>query len=199
VWYITSEVKRDLATDAAVREGRVERNFVGPADFFFRLYEAPPDPDGILFDNGMRFHGVDFLDSTGEHYLSGPLVTYHTGDKIRIRLWWSVDKQPTADYSIASYLTLPNRQIMDQFDGPPQVVSLEYPPQVPPPATSQWQPGKFYVEERELQMPLPDQGYLTTFRIYMTVYQWWDNTRIHAPGVDDDTSLLLKQFQIESW
>ena len=88
---------------------------------------------------------------------------------------------------------------MDQFDGPPQVVSLEYPPQVPPPATSQWQPGKFYVEERELQMPLPDQGYLTSFRIYMTVYQWWDNARIHAPGVNDDTWLLLKQFQIESW
>ena len=64
VWYVTAEGKRDPTTDAAVRKGRVERDFVGPADFFC-LYEAPPDPVGILFDNGMRFHGVDFLDSTG--------------------------------------------------------------------------------------------------------------------------------------
>jgi hypothetical protein len=124
VWYITFEGKRDTATDAAVREGRIEREFVGPANFFFRLYEAPPDPVGMLYENGMRFHGVDFLDSSGDHYLTGPLVTYHTDDTVRMRLWWSVDTVPTADYSISTYLAPPDHSIMSQFDGPPQVVSL---------------------------------------------------------------------------
>ncbi len=199
VWYVTFEGKRDPATDAAVREGRVEREFVGPANFFFRLYEAPPDPVGVLFDNGMRFHGVDFLDSSGQHYLTGPLVTYHTGDSVRMRIWWSVDRQITADYSIATSLTLPGGEVMDQFDGPPQVVSLEYPPQIPPLETSRWQPGQFYLEERTLVLPLPDKGYHTAFRVYMTVYQWWDNTRISAPGVNEDKLFLLQRFNIESW
>lgn len=30
-----------------VRAGRMERHFIGPAWFFFRLYETPPDPAGM--------------------------------------------------------------------------------------------------------------------------------------------------------
>ena len=196
IWYVTDETNRDPQTDQEVRSGRIERDFVGPANFFIRLYEAPPDPEGILFENGMRFHGMDVLDNTGLHEMEGPLVTYRDGDTVHIRLWWSVDKPPTFDYSIATYLSTHN-EIIDAVDGPPQVVSLGYPPELPPQETSQWIPGQYYVEERELKLLSPP--YNKTFRIFMTVYQWWDNTRISAPGVNSDTLLLIKQFYMESW
>jgi hypothetical protein len=96
-------------------------------------------------------------------------------------------------------LTLTNKRIINQFDGPPQTVSLEYPPNVPPQQTSQWQPGQYYIEEREITIPQTLDGYYTAFNIYMTVYQWWDNTRIAGPGVDADNLFLLKTFHLETW
>ena len=78
VWYITPEGKRDPATDAAVRKGRVERNFVGPADFFFRLYEAPPDPTKDSIRQRHAVSWIDFLDSTAENTIcrahSSPII-----------------------------------------------------------------------------------------------------------------------------
>jgi hypothetical protein len=199
VWYVTFEGKRDPVTDAAVRQGRLEREFVGPANFFFRLYEAPPDPEGVLFENGMRFHGMDVLDESGNIYHSGPLLTRHEGETLRVRLWWTVDETPPADYSVGLYLFERGRDMVDQTDSAPQVVSLEYPPDIPPQETSRWTPGRFYVEERELRLPYVETANLNTYRIYLTVYQWWDNTRLTAPGVDENRLLLLQTIRTETW
>jgi hypothetical protein len=198
VWYITFEGKRDPATDEAVRRGRVEREFVGPARFFFRLYEAPPDPVGILFNNGMRFHGIDMLDSSGHIALTGPLTTHHDYESFRVRLWWSVDHPLTADYSVGTYLIW-RGQLINQVDGAPQTVSLEYPPNIPPSQTSQWITGRYYIEERELHIPDFPDARPQVIDLDMAVYQWWDNTRISATEVDNNLLLFLKRLFVETW
>jgi hypothetical protein len=198
VWYITVEGQRDPAADQAVRQGRVEREFVGPSDFFFRLYEAPPDPKGILFDNGMRFHGIDILKPDGHIALTGPLTAQHDFSTVHIRLWWSVDRQPAQDYSVGTYLFF-RGGVVDQVDGAPHTISLEYPPHVPPPETSQWTPGHFYVEDRDLHIPDIIGANKWALDIYMAVYQWQDNTRISALGVDKDTLLHLQRLYAETW
>ncbi|MEO8609094.1 MAG: glycosyltransferase family 39 protein [Chloroflexota bacterium] len=198
VWYVTVEGHRDPATDQAVRAGRVEREFVGPSDFFFRLYEAPPDPVGILFDNGMRFHGMDILKDDGHIALTGPLLGQHDFSTVHIRLWWSVDRPPIEDYSVGTYLFF-RGGVVDQVDGAPHTISLEYPPNVPPPQTSQWTPGHFYIEDRDLHIPDIIGANKWALDIIMAVYQSQDNTRISAPGVDKDNLLRLKRFYVETW
>lgn len=67
VWFVTADGWEDPALAASVREGRVAGRFVGPWDFLTRLYEAPPDADGVLFENGMRFHGADMVQPDSPH------------------------------------------------------------------------------------------------------------------------------------
>ena len=66
-----------------------------------------------------------------------------------------------------------------------------------PPETSRWQPGKLYIEERELKLPYP----LTTgtYDIRLAVYQWWDSVRIAAPGTDENTMLRLGSVWVKAW
>jgi len=198
VWYVTFENKRDPETDQRVRQDRLERYFVGPAYLFFRLYEAPPDSQGILFDNGMRFHGADILDESSEIYQSGPLVSRHENETVRLRLWWSVDKPPTNDYSVGLYL-MSGMRVVSQVDGPPYVVTLEYPPDLPPQETSRWQPGRYYTEERELTVPDELNARRNAYQIFLSVYQWWDNERVNAPGLDAERLLLLQSIYNETW
>src|SRR5689334_15035527 len=101
VWYVTGSAPPNPQLQAMVADGRVNERFVGPAGCKFTLYEAPPDSKGILFENGMRFHGMDVMD--GERPWSAPLVR-HEGETIRLRLWWTVDRTPDLDYSINTYV-----------------------------------------------------------------------------------------------
>jgi hypothetical protein len=66
-----------------------------------------------------------------------------------------------------------------------------------PQATSQWTTGRYYIEERELILPYPAANW--TFDIDLTVYQWWDNVRIEAPGVGQDGLLRLESVPITAW
>ena len=48
-------------------------------------------------------------------------------------------------------------------------------------------------------LPLPYPLARQTLRLYLVVYQWWDNTRIPAPGVDEDTLLFLRPVYVAAW
>ena len=162
--------------------------FVGPPGCLFRLYEAPPDSIGIRYENGLRFHGVDILDSSNP--ASGPLVR-HEGETIRFRLWWSVDEPLPLDYSIKTAIGR-GENAYDVIDGPPTAI---YPPDAPT-ATSQWQPGQLYVEERELTLPYPASG---NYALQMVVYFWEDPVPIAALGVNDGGQLMLGRVRVKSY
>jgi|FLYN01.1.fsa_nt_gi hypothetical protein len=186
--YVVFEGREDAGLARAVQANRVFHSFSGPPWFMFKLYEAPPDIEGIPFENGLRFHGFDILEDSVP--LAGRLVR-REGEPVRLRLWWSADRPIELDYSIGLYLVRESDGWMaHQVDGPPQVADG-------PQATSQWTTRRYYVEERELMLPYPAANW--TFNIYLAVYQWWDSARIAAPGVDDEGRLYLTSVPITAW
>jgi hypothetical protein len=189
VWYLKWDSVNDAAYEKRIREGRLASVFVGPPEALFRLYEAPPNPTGVLFENGLRFHGIEVIDEP-----SGILVK-RAGDRFRVRLWWSVDRQPSADYSIGLQGYLAGNLVIQSDSGP----QLADPTQ--PAVTSQWVPGQFYVEVREITVPRSiSSGTLNAkIPIYLTVYQWWDGLRIRAAGMNTDNLLETISLYIKAW
>jgi hypothetical protein len=189
VWYVTVDWLQNKDLYASVLKGRIPERWVGPPTLLFRLYEAPPDPKGVLFENGMRFLGADVITDTGPD--PWPLV-WREGQSVRLRLWWSADRPVGLDYSVGTYiLDLAETQLVAAYNGPPNVTNA-------PKETSQWISGRYYVEDRKITIPYPTQG--GEFRLCMAVYQWWDNARIPAPGETDSYNLLcLKKLYIKVW
>ena len=184
VWYVVRDWDRDEDMEARVTEGRIAGKYIGPPGFLVRLYEAPPDSTGILFANGIRYHGmtIDDLPSGPE----GPV--YHEGETIHFRLWWSADRPIDRDYSIGVYALFPTGVV--QSDRPSIVDG--------PAETSQWQLDRWYVDERTIEIPaslVPG-----TYDLKLAIYQFWDNQRIEARGYTDSDFLLhLGSIVVHSW
>lgn len=187
LWVLNPDDLRD-ELDRDLRKQYVPGRFVGPPGCLFRLFEAPPDVEGIPFENGLRFHGMDVMD--GANPFSGPLVR-HEGENVRLRLWWSADHAPDLDYSVSTYLAR-NEVVYDQVDGPPAAF---YPPNAPS-ETSRWQTGTYYLEERELTLPFPSSG---SYQIYLVVYFWENGIPVSAPGVDERGHLPLLTVRVRSY
>ncbi len=182
VWYVTWQSRQDRALEARVNAGRKASIFVGPPEALIRLYEGPPDAEGIPFVNGMRFHGLEVLDAPA-------IPLRHEGENVTVRLWWSADGPLDADYSI-SLRAQYGEALVAQVDGP---ISVEGQPL----ETSRWQPGELYVDERTLALPFPaGQG---DYFLNLVVYQWWDGQPISAPGVDDYGQLRVGRVYVKSW
>jgi len=197
IWYLHIDGWHDEALEAQVAEGRMESIFVGPWDFLWQLYEAPPDPEGVLYQNGMRFHGFDVIDpALGNGYTSGSVVR-REGESVILRLWWSVDEVLEQDYSISTGIApAMNQPALVQVDSAPQTIALQAYGDVPPPETSQWVPGEMYVEERVLELTADIDADLrdSPLVIFMTVYQWWDGETISAPEVHETGRRRLREM-----
>jgi hypothetical protein len=185
IWYVKQDGWNNEDLEASIRDGRVEREFVGPWNFLVQLYEAPPDPIGIAFENGMRFHGMDFIENDGRIW-TGPMVT-HGGEPVRIRLWWSVDRPVDLDYSLSVQFLRGGRTLLTPSDTWQSVDPKE---------TSRWQPGHFYIEERTIDIPFVPSP--RNYGVYLAVYYWEDGRRIAAPGVNEDSLLPLRVLYIKS-
>ena len=162
---------------------------MGPPGCTFRLYEGPPNPAGILFENGMRFHGADIMD--GPNPNTGPLVR-REGEPVQLRLWWSVDHNLDLDYSVNTMLTR-SGTVYDTVDGPPAAF---YPPSAPL-ETSRWIPGQYYVELRQLRLPFPAAR--GRYSINMAVYFWVDVVPVPAPGVDENGLLSIAGLSVQRY
>jgi hypothetical protein len=182
IWYIFTEGKQDPALFARVQQNRTPLEEIGDPSFRIRLYEAPPDIQGIRFENGLRFHGVEPLD------MAGPEPVWREGQRMKVRMWWSVDQPVPVDLSVGTYV-FDSAGVIAQFDGPPQVING-------PRETSRWQPGQYYVEDREIQLVNPMKG---SYDLFLAVYQWWDNYRLRASGVNQDKLLPIMTFSVMSW
>src|SRR5258708_5293696 len=179
VWYVTDET-RDPQMAALVAKDRIARESAGPARLQFQLYEAPPNEEGILFENGMRFHGLDFVGT-----LMPGMVTYHLNEPFRVRLWWSLDRPLDHDYSVGLYVFLIRAgagQLAMQSDTPVYA--------------SQWQPGQLYTEERDLTVASTMQT--ATYPISMAVYDPTNsNHRLLTAGENADGLLPVNQFSVK--
>lgn len=192
VWFITFDGQATPALLTDAQNGRYAGRFVGRPDCLIRLYEAPPDSDGMLFDNGLRFHGLDVIDNaTGTVW--GEPIARREGEALRLRLWWSADRAIEGDYSVGVYLLADDGTILAQVDSAPQVVL----PEGAPPETSRWTDDTIYVEERVLTMP--PVGSMGVYRLALAVYGWWDNVRVDAPSVGDDGVLTLGVVTLIAW
>ncbi len=189
VWYLYTDGEQTPELMTAVQAGRQAGEFIGPWDFILRLYEAPPDATGIGFDNGMRFHGIDFYDPRGVRETS--LVVRHEGERVNIRLWWGADSVPLQDYSVGLYLLSPSGALITQNDNPPLVTPAAI-------QTSQWTPNEMYIETRELVIPM---GTTTgTYLLTLAIYDSATGNRVSAPGMTDENGLLsLGQIYVTSW
>ncbi len=188
LWYVASRDLPSQEVEKSLAKDHLPGRYVGPPGCFFRLYEAPPDAVGVLYPNGMRFHGAEIMD--GDKPLNGTPVM-REGQIFRVRLWWSVDKQVDLDYSVS--LSLSRVVIENQSDSAPQIVY----PEDAPNETSRWQTGQIYVEERDLQIPYPySRGGLA---LNMALYWFGDNQRLTASGVAADGNRFLKRIEVVAW
>jgi hypothetical protein len=187
VWYLTREGQQDSILYDKLQKRYIAGQIVGSPEMQLRLYEAAPDPIGTLFENGMRFHGLDMLDTPLPNYASTL-----TDESVRVRLWWSVDQPVTLDYSASVQMQNPcaNMAVIAQSDSAPT-------PTNGPNQTSRWQPNHLYVEERTLN--IPTEVMTGVYPLYLTVYQWWDGKRIAAPNVNENTQLLANHLFVKSW
>ncbi|MBI1281719.1 MAG: hypothetical protein GC179_26575 [Anaerolineaceae bacterium] len=201
VWYIAADGWNDPQLKGEVTNDRLPSIFNGPWNCLFRLYIAPPDSTGILYANGMRFHGYEILED-GQP-ISIPLVRRES-DSITVRLWWSADNPPPLDYSVGLYmLDADTGTLITQLDSAPQLLSLD-PMDFSrlPTETSRWKLNQLYVEERTLNIPdsIPfSREGAHTFELALVVYQSEDNQRVTAPGLTPDNLRILQTFTVRSW
>lgn len=194
VWYVSRDGEQDPATLAAVREGRIASKFVGPWSLLVRLYEGPPDPVGVRFANGMRFHGFQVVE--GERFSYEPLVR-REGEPLTVRVWWSTEEPLGADLSVTLQLVNPSGTLA-QSDGAPQLIHLDpTATQRLPEQTSQWQPNVIYVEERTVRVP--DVAFHSDWALLLGVYQWWDGERILPEASHQEGLLPLTSVNIMAW
>jgi hypothetical protein len=200
VWYLHTSQSVDESLERSVQSGRIQSIFYGSPGFQIQLYEGAPSPEGLLFANGLRFHGVQILD--GEGLANLPLVM-PKGSQLRLRLWWTVDEPLSQEYSVGIKVMSENWEgIYAQQDSAPQAIYLLpifNETQEPFGNMTTWQPGQYYVEERLIELPYVPRLQRTEFTVYMTVYQWQDGTRIPADDTNDENLLPLFDFMLMAW
>jgi hypothetical protein len=66
-----------------------------------------------------------------------------------------------------------------------------------PRETSRWTAGGYYVDERELTLPI---GISTgTYPLYMAVYDPMQNLRVGATGTNQDKLMIVGNIYVKAW
>ena len=193
IWFVTADGSPDSPHWETLRRDYVERHFVGPPGCLFRLYERPPDAEGVLFANGMRFHGAQFLQD-GEALPPGFIPQLHEGEGFQVRLWWKVEERLPQDYSVGTFLFDAAGRVIEEVHGPPDP---SY-PEGAPWETSRWQVGQIYYEDRQFELPYPLERQRLELR--MAVYHWEQPAqRFEAEGVDAIGMMPILSLNVFSW
>jgi hypothetical protein len=109
-----------------------------------------------------------------------------------VRLWWSVDRPVTYDYSVGLYMYKNETRFLSS-DSAPQLI---YPADAPR-ETSRWQTGRYYVEERTFQLPAHTGE--VTLSAELGLY-WFQDLKLQpAPGVNARTLLPLRRIYVRGW
>lgn len=197
VWYFHEAAKTDPSAENQIIEGRINSIFIGPAEFVIQLFEAPPDPAGILFDNGLRFHGIQWLD-TDNHPLPDTNLL-RENDTVKVQLWWSTENTQDDAYSVSLQMLDDTGELLAQSDETPQAIHLNPIQTAPlPEDMTGWEVGQLYIEERELALSaLPKGKFLAP--VQLIVYQWWDGERVASEQTNDNGELSLGTMPVLGW
>ncbi len=201
IWYFRTIDHEDPILFNKIQESRLAGIFSGSPGFFLQLYTAPPDVEGILFENGLRFHGYEVLNDDTLH-IDNAIINKAEGENLRLRLWWSVDEPIEQDYSVGIQVWSEQWGVFAQDDQSPLPIFLQpnlYDYGNPPGTMTAWTPHTYYVEERVISLPYETRLRRTQFTVFMTVYQWWDGIRITADETNEDDLLPLFDFTIVAW
>lgn len=171
--------------------------FNGPPESLLELYEAPPDPIGISFDNGMRFLGYDIIDDQQHRDL--PPYDLREQMTMKVRLWWAADHPIVDDYQVSLQIhNALTRQMFAQDDGAPKLLHLK--PNAfeqLPTRTSQWTPDTLYVEERVIEFP--DISSEVDVDIFLSIYRLSDGCLSLSSKTNPDGLLPLFQSIVWGW
>ncbi|MBZ0292107.1 MAG: glycosyltransferase family 39 protein [Anaerolineae bacterium] len=186
VLYVLQAGREDPALLESVQNGRLLREQVGPARCVFALYEAPPDLTGTAFENGLRFHGIDFVDVDGQP-VTFPLVG-HEGETLYFRTWWTVDTPLDGLYDARI-------QVMNANDRSIAAsrFALTTAANIP---VEQWQPGKYYLVEQSISLRSSMRSGEYTVMIAVSDE---DETRLTAPGVTADGLLPVATLHVKAY
>ena len=61
IWYVNYGGAPDSPHWQTLQRDYIARKFVGTPECQFHLYEGPPDQEGLIFENGLRFHGAQII------------------------------------------------------------------------------------------------------------------------------------------
>jgi hypothetical protein len=187
VWYLKIDGAQDPQMEAAVMAGRTADVFFGPWNFLVRLYIAPPDAEGVPFENGMRFHGAEIVDVP----IDGLEPSFREGETVTVQLWWAVDRTPPLDYSLSTFVELANGERRGTTDSPPLTVDNQ-------PQTSLWQPDRFYIEQRQIVLPTSmDKG---EYDLRFVLYHYSDPAApIPVSGEEPEASYRFATIDVFGW
>lgn len=201
IWYFRTIDHEDTTLFDNIQESRLAGIFSGSPGFFLQLYTAPPDIEGILFENGLRFHGYE-VSNNDTFQPDNAIINKAEGENLRLRLWWSIDETIEQDYSVGIQVWSERWGVFAQDDQSPHPIFLQpnlYDYGKPPGTMSTWETDSYYVEERAIFLPYETRLRRTQFTVFMTVYQWWDGTRVAADETNEDDLLPLFDFTIVAW
>jgi hypothetical protein len=197
--YLTPDLRRSITSDATAAD-RVRRVWFATSDwlnpnvqatfkrierthplqkiagdcnprwcFLMQLLEGPPQAAPTFFGNRVGFWGAEFVDGDSQA-------------AVRARLWWGIDEAVSTDYSIGLQLLNDGGELIAQADGPMNFQTGT------PLNTSQFEPGRIYVEQREI--PLPSGLAPGQYQVALVVYDWQTGERLRLP--DGSDHLVLK-------
>lgn len=183
VWYLLREGSEDGDLRASVERDRIMTEYWGPWHFILQLHEGAPLDPGLHIGDTIRFRGAKIM--TGRHYLPG--------DTIAVQTWWEVDERPDLDYSIGVYVIGPPGNLIAETNSGPQGPYT-------PPATTGWEPGRLYRDDREIEVPycLSPGNY----QVWLIVYYWEDQTRLKPEAsawTGAEHQLVLDTISIDSF
>lgn len=167
IWFITaelltepvqqvfSELERTHPVQQVIGDCRREWCYVA------QLMEAPPLAEPIRFIDVQTGDALLFL---------GADIDAVEDERIRLRLWWTVESPAALDYSFALHVVDEAGTLIAQADGPLVHYGIEIVP------TSQIAPNRIIIDHRTVE--LPRQSAVEGAALALIVYRSWDGQRL---------------------
>ncbi|MFQ3566469.1 MAG: glycosyltransferase family 39 protein [Aggregatilineales bacterium] len=180
VWFITGELLTEPVQQIflALERTHPVQQVIGDCKrewcYVAQLMEAPPLADPIRFIDVQTGDALLFL---------GADIDAIEDERLRLRLWWTVETPAALDYSFAVHVVDEDGTLIAQADGPLVHYGVEIVP------TSQIAPHQIIIDHRAVE--LPRQTAAKEAALALIVYRSWDGQRLLLESGADHYSIDL--------